>query len=159
MSNKIVVSQDKIVRTLRCKNVNVPGTLGRLTSIIGKNGAEIGNITTVHMGHHYTVRDVDVLVDDYEHSLFVPHICLLCDSPDCVDACPMGALTQDIQTKVIEVNRELCNGCQACIEACSYGAIRWSERFDMILVCDRCGNDPTCVQFCTSGALVLVAAR
>jgi len=56
----------RIVRTLRCKNLNVPGTLGKLTSTIGNNGAEIGNIVTVHLGHHYTVRDIDILIDSNE---------------------------------------------------------------------------------------------
>ena len=57
----------KIVRTLRCKNTNVPGTLGKLTTTIGQAGAEIGNIVTIHLGHHYTVRDIDVLIDSEEH--------------------------------------------------------------------------------------------
>jgi len=52
----------RIVRTLRCKNLNVPGTLGKLTTAIGQAGVEIGNISTVHLGHHYTIRDIDVLV-------------------------------------------------------------------------------------------------
>jgi len=52
----------RIVRTLRCKNLNVPGTLGKLTTAIGQVGVEIGNISTVHLGHHYTIRDIDVLV-------------------------------------------------------------------------------------------------
>lgn len=57
----------RIVRTLRCKNTNVPGTLGKLTTTIGQAGAEIGNIVTVHLGHHYTVRDIDVLIDSEKH--------------------------------------------------------------------------------------------
>jgi len=57
----------KIVRTLRCKNVTVPGTLGKLTTVIGRVGVDIGNITTVHLGHHYTIRDIDVLVENEEH--------------------------------------------------------------------------------------------
>jgi malate dehydrogenase (oxaloacetate-decarboxylating) len=56
-----------IVRTLRCKNVSVPGTLGKLTTAIGRVAADIGNVATVHSGHHYTVRDIDVLVDGEEH--------------------------------------------------------------------------------------------
>ena len=56
-----------IVRTLRCNNTNVPGTLGKLTTTIGQAGAEIGNIVTVHLGHHYTVRDIDVLINSEEH--------------------------------------------------------------------------------------------
>jgi len=57
----------RIVRTVRCKNTNIPGTLGKLTTTIGQVGAEIGNIVTVHLGHHYTVRDIDVLVDSERH--------------------------------------------------------------------------------------------
>ncbi len=52
----------RIVRTLRCKNLNVPGTLGKLAMAIGQVGVEIGNISTVHLGHHFTIRDIDVLV-------------------------------------------------------------------------------------------------
>ena len=37
----------KVVRTLRCKNVNIPGTLGKLTTAIGRVGADIGNVATV----------------------------------------------------------------------------------------------------------------
>src|ERR1035437_468139 len=57
----------KIVRTLRCKNLNVPGTLGKLTTAIGRVGVEIGNIKTVSLGQHYTVRDIDVLVESDHH--------------------------------------------------------------------------------------------
>ena len=56
----------RIVRTLRCKNLNVPGTLGKLTTAIGQAGAEIGTINTVHMGVHYNVRDIDVLTANEE---------------------------------------------------------------------------------------------
>ncbi|MBI4295753.1 MAG: NAD-dependent malic enzyme [Chloroflexi bacterium] len=57
----------KIVRTLRCKNLNVPGTLGKLATTIGRVGVEIGNISTVSLGHHYTIRDIDVLVESDAH--------------------------------------------------------------------------------------------
>ena len=57
---------DKIVRTLRCKDANVPGTLGKLATTIGKVGVDIGNITTVHLGPHYTIRDIDVYAENEE---------------------------------------------------------------------------------------------
>ncbi len=53
----------KVVRTLRCRNANIPGTLGKLATTIGQAGAEIGNIGTVHLGHHFTIRDIEVLID------------------------------------------------------------------------------------------------
>lgn len=57
----------KIIRTLRCKNANIPGTLGQLTTAIGRTGSEIGNISTVHLGHHYHVRDIEVFIKDLKH--------------------------------------------------------------------------------------------
>jgi len=53
-------------RTLRCKNLNVPGTLGKLATTIGKVGVDIGNLTTVHLGHNYTIRDVEVMLRSEE---------------------------------------------------------------------------------------------
>lgn len=53
----------KVVRTLRCRNTNIPGTMGKLATAIGKVGAEIGNIRTVHLGHHFTLRDIEVLAE------------------------------------------------------------------------------------------------
>ncbi len=63
MTEKVVY---KIDRTLRCKNAAVPGTLGRLATAIGKLGIDIGNISTVYVGHHYTVRDIQVFLDSVE---------------------------------------------------------------------------------------------
>jgi len=57
----------EVVRTLRCRNLNVPGTLGKLTATIGRLGASVGNITTVHLGHHFHIRDIDVFVKSKEH--------------------------------------------------------------------------------------------
>jgi malate dehydrogenase (oxaloacetate-decarboxylating) len=57
---------EKIVRTLRCKNANIPGTLGKLATAIGKVGIDIGNIATVHLGPHYTIRDIDVFAETEE---------------------------------------------------------------------------------------------
>lgn len=56
-----------IVRTLRCKNQMVPGTLGRLASAVGAAGANIGNIQTVQLGYHHVIRDIDIIVDDEAH--------------------------------------------------------------------------------------------
>ncbi len=56
----------QFTRTLRCKNTNVPGTLGKLATTIGRIGVDIGNLTTVHLGHYYTIRDMEVLLKSQE---------------------------------------------------------------------------------------------
>lgn len=95
------------------------------------------------------------ITDKYDESLFEPHICQLCSPAPCVESCPLGALSQSPVSGVISLDSSLCNGCQACVVACPYDAIWWSEEMEKLYVCDRCGGQPTCVQFCTSGAIQL----
>lgn len=57
----------QLMRTLRVKNDNFPGVLGKLATAIGNADGNIGNIRTVSMGHRYVVRDLDVFVDNDEH--------------------------------------------------------------------------------------------
>ena len=72
--------------------------------------------------------------DDYDHSLFIPHICQLCPNPPCVITCPTGALSQNPDTGVIWVNQEACTGCGRCAEDCPYGAIWYNKEFKQLFV-------------------------
>lgn len=56
-----------LVRTIRFKNVNVPGILGKITTAIGNTGTSIGNITTIHLGNRYVIRDLDVFIEGRPH--------------------------------------------------------------------------------------------
>jgi len=53
-----------LLRTLRCRNANVPGVFGRLASAVGAAGANLGDIRTVWVGPDHIVRDIDIIVDD-----------------------------------------------------------------------------------------------
>jgi NADPH-dependent glutamate synthase beta subunit-like oxidoreductase len=44
--------------------------------------------------------------------------CQHCSKPDCVRACPEGAISKDPQTGVVRINEEICDGC---------GAVRGAE--------------------------------
>ena len=92
--------------------------------------------------------------DKWDESLFEPHICQLCETPDCVEVCPSLALSQD-DRGIIHVDMELCTGCESCVISCPHEAIRWSNEFNRLFVCDRCDGDPTCVKTCSSSALNL----
>jgi malate dehydrogenase (oxaloacetate-decarboxylating) len=58
------MEQKKIIRTLRCKNVNIPGVLGELTSVVGSLQGWIGEVKTIEYGRLYVIRDIEILVDD-----------------------------------------------------------------------------------------------
>lgn len=57
----------RILRTLRCKNRNVIGTLANLISTISATGTDIGIIKTVAMGEVHNIRDISIIANDEEH--------------------------------------------------------------------------------------------
>ncbi|KGQ21032.1 4Fe-4S dicluster domain-containing protein [Thermus filiformis] len=52
---------------------------------------------------------------------FVPRPCMQCDDPPCVPACPYDA-TWKRKDGIVEIDYELCVGCEKCIPACPYGS-------------------------------------
>lgn len=55
------------VRTIRFKSANLPGILGKITTAIGKTGTIIGNISMVHFGNRYVIRDIDIFAESRSH--------------------------------------------------------------------------------------------
>lgn len=107
--------------------------------------------------------------------LHLPHGCLHCDEPACVEVCPTGASFAG-DGGVSLVDHELCIGCGVCAAACPYGArtINRTDRrfFDAAVPapyehggtplgtaekCTLCverretGCDPACVRSCPTG--------
>lgn len=61
----------RVLRTLRCKNRNIIGTLANLISAISATGTDIGIIRTVAMGEIYNIRDISIIANDDEHLIHV----------------------------------------------------------------------------------------
>jgi len=83
--------------------------------------------------------------------------CKLCEDPPCVISCPRKALSQDVETGIILVDDDLCDGCGWCIEACDFGAILLNPDTKRVEICDLCvdKDEPECVKFCGKEALYL----
>ncbi len=118
-------------------------------------------------------NDIDVVGDGVAYR-FVAHVegkdggavriahvsmaCMHCDSAECLDACPAGALRRDLESGAVIVRRELCIGCHACAMACPFGVPRFG-RDGTMQKCDACyartrfGYDPACTEICPTGAL------
>ncbi len=91
---------------------------------------------------------------------FFRHSCQHCDDAPCVHVCPTGASFIDAASGIVDVNPDLCVGCQYCIAACPY-RVRFihpvSKTADK---CDFCrktnlrqGKQPACVLSCPTKAL------
>lgn len=58
---------DKIVKTLRVMVTDQPGYLGRLTSTIGAEGGNLGDIKLISSGITHNIRELTVYVDGDDH--------------------------------------------------------------------------------------------
>jgi len=86
--------------------------------------------------------------------------CRMCEYPECVEACPVGAMWRN-ENGIVKVDPERCVGCWMCIMACPQGSItpRVDEDFKLRVSdkCDLCEgreNGPACVEACPNRALV-----
>ena len=89
-----------------------------------------------------------------------PIACQHCEDAPCVDVCPTGA-TEHREDGIVALDREVCVGCEGCIEACPYDAR--TTRGGTAYVVEKCtfcshrvddGRDPACVVACPAGARV-----
>jgi NAD-dependent dihydropyrimidine dehydrogenase PreA subunit len=57
---------------------------------------------------------------------------------------------------MMQIDRERCTGCGACMEACPNDAIEIQDGFAHVLA-ERCTECGTCVEVCPQGAVLLLA--
>ncbi len=80
--------------------------------------------------------------------------CLQCAEPECIEACPSGALSRDPVRGVI-ADPDLCIACEACAAACPMSAIHFNSESGRSFKCDLCNGNPECAQVCSRQALVV----
>jgi Fe-S-cluster-containing dehydrogenase component len=106
----------------------------------------------------------DPMDQDVVRTFFVPKLCNHCDSPPCVQVCPVGA-TYKSPDGVVLVDKEYCIGCRYCIQACPYGARFLNPISHTAEKCTFCyhriskGLVPACVEVCPTQARVFGEVR
>ena len=86
----------------------------------------------------------------------VPMLCMQCDEPECLKACPNQAISKDEQSGVVAIDDSKCIRCNTCLHACPFGNIRNSVALGRQVKCDQCGGDPQCQKYCPVGAIDFV---
>ena len=90
---------------------------------------------------------------------FLPLICMHCDDPPCVDACPTTASVRR-DDGIVHVVDDKCVGCLSCIMACPYGARHHNHQTGTVAKCNFCmdrvdqDKPPHCVATCHQKARI-----
>jgi anaerobic dimethyl sulfoxide reductase subunit B (iron-sulfur subunit) len=93
------------------------------------------------------------------HFQWVP--CYHCEKPECVDACPVEAISKETKYGAVLLDSEKCTGCRNCYEECPYGAPVFADdnigtpaqKCDMCIDRLEAGELPICVGACSARAL------
>lgn len=84
---------------------------------------------------------------------FLTMQCQRCANPECVSICPTGA-SSIAEDGTVQIDRELCIGCEACIQACPYGVRYLNDEAGVVEKCTMCeqllerNELPACVAQC-----------
>lgn len=88
----------------------------------------------------------------------VPMLCMHCENPPCVEACPTEGATYKREDGIVVVDKEKCIGCHYCFFACPFGVPQYTD--EGMDKCDCCigngvepGDTPHCVATCPTQAL------
>jgi Fe-S-cluster-containing dehydrogenase component/formate-dependent nitrite reductase membrane component NrfD len=85
--------------------------------------------------------------------------CNHCTSAPCVTICPVNALEKR-PDGIVDIDRDACIGCRACMQACPYDAIYLNEDSGAVEKCHYCAHrvekdlEPACVTVCPVGAII-----
>ena len=100
---------------------------------------------------------------------YIPYLCMHCDNPPCIPACPVRAITKR-PDGIVLINPDKCDGCVAresgplCIKACPYDVIYFNNQLKIAQKCTLCahildGVDPLvtvprCVEVCPHNVIM-----
>ena len=97
------------------------------------------------------------IVSEEARGRHTPVLCLFCDDPPCVEACPAEALSKQPATGAIEVDPDRCTGCESCVSACPFQAMFFDQKSQKAFTCDLCHGNPECVKVCQLPEAVVYA--
>ena len=104
---------------------------------------------------HYRTRVLEIVEGSFPRlkSELRSELCNHCDHAPCVTVCPTGASHKE-EDGTVQIDREKCVGCKACIAACPYDARYINEEHGYADKCSFCqhrvraGKKPACVATC-----------
>ena len=131
-----------------------------ISRCIGCRACEVACVTANDLDPSASRNWVKFLEEEDEvrgNTTFAPYLCMHCEDPPCVDACPTGASFKATDGRVL-VDEDLCIGCGLCVPACPYGARYVAPDANILQKCTlregrvQNGQAPACFDVCPAGA-------
>ena len=105
------------------------------------------------------LSDRTFTVVNRQGSRFVRRLCMHCEVPSCVSACPVGAFRKTAAGPVV-YDETRCMGCRYCMLACPFNVPKyeWGKTLPRVRKCDMCaerlaqGLATACATACPTGA-------
>ena len=110
-------------------------------------------------GFRTNVKYVDIGKYPTVKRNFLVQRCNHCTDAPCVTICPVNALSKR-PDGIVDIDRDACIGCRACMQACPYDALYLNEDLGAVEKCHFCahrvekGLEPACVTVCPVGAII-----
>lgn len=110
---------------------------------------------------YYRIWPVEVELGAYPYVIrnMTPLLCMQCEDPPCVEACPIPGALYRRQDGVVLIDEGKCDGCKLCLPLCPYGALYFREDKGVVDKCTFCienidkGLPPECVKACPADAM------
>ncbi|UCC17524.1 MAG: 4Fe-4S dicluster domain-containing protein [Dehalococcoidales bacterium] len=164
MEEKVTQKEDIENKVIGDRKVVMPSELQQAVGFIKRNLETCSGCRTCEavcsLSHEGVVspRLARTGITDYilEGRRIEGYTCLQCSGPECLYACPTGALYIDDAIGARCIDSEKCSGCMLCMQACPKypdTPIMYDPERNICVKCDLCGGTPLCVKFCPEGAL------
>ena len=114
------------------------GCLACTVACKAANGVPVGNFWIRSMRVGPVTKEEGGQFPDVD-MYFLPMQCQHCATPECVTVCPTGASIKT-ENGTVQIDKEQCIGCGACLSACPYGVRYINEDSNVAEKCTLCSQ-------------------
>lgn len=140
-----------------CKQWNaLPAEIHGFSGVSYDNTLSLSDKTWCHVGFYERGSEFNT---DFSWR-FISDRCKHCEQAGCLEVCPTGAIYRT-ETGAVNINQDVCNGCQNCVPACPFGVVSVNLDTGVANKCTLCtdrtellGREPACVAACPTDSLV-----